>query len=80
MSNYRKRMAVQRTKKNEAGQQDSIIDPRPRIDELRRRIRMYRSAMDAFEEGSEERKLCENDIFDIVSEISNLEQKGGVRA
>lgn len=71
-------MAVQRTKKNEAGQQDSSIHTRHEIDELRRRVRMYHAAMEAFEEGSEERKLCENDIFDLVSEISHLEQKGGV--
>jgi hypothetical protein len=68
-------MAVQ--KKLEQKKDRSESADKQKLERLRHDLNMYRLSIDAFEEDSDEWKICQESIYDLVSEISKLEQKGG---
>lgn len=77
MANFRQRMAVQRNHISISKKKEQECDKARIIDNLRHDLHMYEESMKAFEKNSDEWKICMDSIYDLISEITKLEQKGG---
>ena len=72
MSSFRQRMDVQKKKKECMEPHDDL---KKRIVELQHKLFMYQRCILFFEEKSKEWEICRDSIYDIVSELSILEQR-----
>lgn len=77
MANFRQRMAVQRNRTSVSKKKEQECDNGRIIDGLRHDLHMYKESIKAFEKDSDEWKICMDSIYDLISEIAKLEQKGG---
>lgn len=77
MANFRQRMAVQRNHISINKKKGPECDNRRIIDSLRHDLHMYEESMKDFKKDSDEWKICMDSIYDLISEITKLEQKGG---
>lgn len=74
MPSYRQRMAAQRKRKD---RQDSPKSEarKDKISLLRHNLNMYRRCLPLFEEGTKEWEICRDAVYDIIPELSMLEQE-----
>lgn len=74
MASFRQRISVQKRKKQERKQQD-IVEIQDRIHVLQHNLYMYRQCMFSFQEDTEEWEICRDAVYDIIPELSMLEQE-----
>lgn len=72
MASYRQKISVQKKKpKQEIKDQ---MDQKEAVRTLQHRLGMYREVISCFDQGSAEWKICQDGIYDILAELSRLEQ------
>lgn len=74
MPSYRQRMAAQiKRKDHQDGPRSGAREER--ISLLRHNLNMYRRCLPSFEEGTKEWEICRDAVYDIIPELSMLEQE-----